>query len=320
MLQTKALYTLLRMQAAEDPSVKAEKWALENLREAKTEELFSRLRKHKIELDKTSFVQFAESWDTPEDLAELLLPEEDEEAFDPLYLLLFELWRRLVPEKQSLSIFGDELDFLIGQYDREVLESDEPVQDALANLLEILDENADAGAPPQEVFSAIGDYCAHDLEAFLIDYISEILDSGNEAYAAELIEGFSPYVSDPNWFDFLRARLVSSKDIGEANEILRGLLEQKKTDPALLMETLQFLAGGGDHSLFISAVKKMLPLLQTQEELLDLMEIAADYFHRLDQDSVEAAIQKLLKKRKSAEGPINPSDPDVKTLQQLLVK
>jgi hypothetical protein len=313
------------MQAAEDPSVKAEAlktepWALEDLRTIQSEELFLRLKKHSIELDKTSFVQFAESCDTPEDLAELLLPEEEEDLFDPLYLLVFELWRRFVPEKQSLSIFGDEFDFLIAQYDQEKLESDEPIQDALANLIEILEENADAGVPPKEVFSAISDYCAHDLESFLVDYISEILDSDNEAYALELIEGFSPYISEPIWFDFLRARAISSKDGREANEILRSLLEQKETDPALLREILQFLASDGDHTLFVSTMKKILPLLKTQEELLDLMEIAADYYHRLDQESVEQTIQKLLQKRKCAEGPLSPSDPDLKTLHQLLLK
>lgn len=323
MMQTKALYNLLRLQAAEDPTVEAEAWALEDLRQITPEEIFSRLAARNVHLDKLAFVQFAENCDTPEDLAELLLPDqESEESYDPLYLLVFELWRRLLPEKQSLSIFGDELDHRIALYsqdDQENLESDEEIQDALANLLEVLDENADAGADPQEVFLAVSDYCAHDLESFIVDYIVDILDSENEPYASELIEGFTPYVSEPIWFDFLRARLASFKDIAEANRIIHRILENEP-EPTLLMEILNFLAGSGEHELFVAAVKKILPLLKTEEELLEVMEIAADYYGRLDQDAIEQSIQKLMQKRKSATGPLNPSDPDLKLLNQLLVK
>ncbi len=315
MLQTKALYNLLRLQAAEDPTIKAEAWAIEDLRQVPIEEIFSRLD---LQLDKSSFLQFAENCDTPEDLAEILLPDQgDEKQYDALYLLVFELWRRLIPEKQSLSIFGDELDHRIALYDQENLESDEEIQDALANLLEILDENADAGADPKEVFAAISDYCANDLECFVINYVSDILDSENEAYASELIEGFTTYAQEPIWFEFLRARLASFKDIGEANRIIHRILENEP-ESALLMEILNFLSVSGEHALFVAAVKKILPLLKMEEELLEVMEIVADYYGRLDQDAVEQSIQKLMKKRKSASGPLNHSDPDLELLRNCL--
>lgn len=321
MVQTKALYNLLRLNAAEDPTVSAEPWALEDLRAVSIENLFGRLAKANVPLDRSAFLQFAANCDTPEELAELLLPDE-EEQYDRLYLLVFELWRRLLPEKQSLSIFGDELDERIARYGQENLESDEPVQDVLANLLEILDENTDAGAAPQEVFEVISDYCAHDLENFIVDYIADILDSGNEAYASELIEGFAPYVNEPIWFDFLRARLVSSSDIKEANRLIHKILENEP-DSSLLMEILNFLAGSGEHELFVAAVRKVLPLLKTEEEFLEVCEIVADYYRRLDQDAVEQSIQKLMQKRKSSQqknnfGPLNPTDPDLKTLNQIL--
>lgn len=320
MMQTKALYNLLRMQTADDPSVPAEKWAIEDLRSVKTDEIFSRLKKRNVDLDKKTFVQFAENCDTPEDLAELLSSEEeDEKLFDSFYLLVFELWRRLLPEKQSLSIFGDELDERIELYDREELESDEQIQDVLANLLEILEENSDAGAEPQEVLHAIGDYCAHDVESFIVDYISDILDSGNEAYASELIEGFTPYISEISWFEFLNARLESFKNIGAANRKIRKILE-KESDPSLILEILRFLTGSGEHDLFVLAVKKILPLLKQEEELLEVMEIAADYYRRLDQDEIEQAIQKLMQKRKSATGPLHPSDLVLKSFGQIIAQ
>ncbi len=324
MLQTKALYNLLRLKAAEDPSLGAEEWALEDLRKIPIEKIFSRLSRRGHDLEKGAFLQFAETCDTPEELAELILPDQgDEKQYDSLYLLVFELWRRLIPEKQSLSIFGDELDHRIALYDQEDLESDEEVQDALANLLEVLDENTDAGADPQEVFSVIGDYSANDLESFIIDYIVDILDSDNEPYASELIEGFAPYVSERAWFDFLRARLAAFKDIGEANRLIHRVLEDDP-EPSLLIEILNFLAGSGEHALFVAAAQKILPLLKTEEELLEVMEIAADYYGRLDQDAMEQSIQKLMKKRKSVikslDGPLDAKDPDLNLFNQLLSK
>ncbi len=320
MLQTKALYNLIRLNAKEDPKFSAEKWALEDLRPLEMKTLFERLKKHGIAIDKEAFFQFAEQCDTPEELADLLLEDEaDEKKWDLAYLVLFELWRRLLPEKQSLSIFCDELDQRISLYDQDALENDEPVQDSLANLLEILEENTDSGADPKEVFKAISNYCAHDVESFLYDYISEQLDNNNPYYASELTEGFAPFAQEPIWFDFLKARLVSVTDIGEANTLIHEILDLEPEFP-LLMETLQFLAGSGEHDLFITAIKKILPQLKAEEEFLEVMETVADYYRRLDEDKLEQAIQKLLKGRKKASGKLNPSDPDLKKLRELITK
>ncbi len=311
MLQTKALYNLLRLNAAEDPSIQADSWEVEDLRTLSLEELFARLRKCNVQIDKNTFHQFADQCDTPEDLAELLIS--DGKKQDPLYLVIFELWRRLLPEKQSLSIFCDELDHRIALYDLGELRSDELVQDALANLLEILDENADAGADPEDVFIGICDYCAHDLENFLYDYVADLLDSGNSLYASELIEGFSPYVTEPLWFDFLRVRLLAYTDVGDANIAMHSLLENELELP-LLLEMLRFLSTTGEYSLFLLAAKKALSHLAMQEELIEFLNIAADYYRRLDEDDKEQALQKIARQQKK--GPIHTSD--LKIVQELL--
>lgn len=305
-LQTKALYNLLRLNAAEDPSVEAEPWALEDLRPVSLEELFLRLDRHGISLDRYRFLQFAKECDTPEELTDVLLPDEtQEEVKDPCYLLIFELWRKVLPEKQSLSIFCDELDHRISLYDLGDLTSDEPIQDVLANLLEVLDENADAGADPEEVFRAISEYCAHDLEVFLYDYISDLLDSGNALYASELIEDFSPYMGELLGFDFLRIRLIARTDISEANVAMHRLLQQDLDKP-LLLEIIQFLSANGEHDLFKQAIKKVLPLCTSQEELTEVISWIADFYRRLDEDEKEKAVQRLLLNRPS--GPLQPSD------------
>jgi len=314
MLQTKAIYNLLRLQADEDPSVKAEEWALEDLRPVSLDALFSRLKKYQVEPEKGSFQQFARQCETPEELSDLLFPDSMEEsARDPFYLLIFELWRRLLPEKQSLSIFCDELDHRIALYDQGLLESDEPIQDALTNLLEVLDENADSGVEPEQVLAAISDYCAHDQIDFLYDYISDLLDEGNSLYASELIEGFYPYAPDNFWFDFFRIRLLALTDIGDANAAAHRLLENELSLP-LLLEMLRFLASGTERELFTLSLKKAAVLVKDQEELIEMLAIMADYYEALHEDDLVKSIQKLMDSRQ--EGPPRPSDFQI--LQKLI--
>jgi hypothetical protein len=230
MLQTRALYNLLRLNGERE---------VEDLRPVATDELFSRLQRYGIQIEQAAFTQFAEECQSPEELTELLLPDEGEEE-DAVYLILFELWRRILPEKPSLSIFCDELDHRIALYDQGVEESDELIQEALVNLLEVLDQNVDAGADPQEVFSAISDYCAHDLETFLFDYILDLLDSENCLSASELIEGYSHYIQEPLWFDFLRARLLSFTDEKAAQIAIQRILESNP-DEDLMQEIARVL-------------------------------------------------------------------------------
>lgn len=298
MLQTKALYNLLWLSSKEDPHLKAKDWAVENLREVSLEDILKRVQSFRVVLDKASFCHFAEKCDTPEELSDLLLPDEaKEEEKDPFYLLVFELWRRLIPERQSLSIFCDELDHRIFLYDHTLLESDEPIQDVLANLLDVLEENVDAGAKPQEIFALLSNYCAHDLESFLYDYIADLLDAGNHLYASELVEGFSPYVADISWFVFLKIRLSSLTDIGKANEELHLLLEEPLS-PDLIWDVVEFLSANGEHALFKRAVKKILPELEEGQDRLEVAAFIADFYRRLDEEEKEKKVQQMIQKKR----------------------
>lgn len=297
-LQTKALYNYLRFAHAEDPSIPCEGWQIENLRTESLESLFERLKKKGIFLDSHSFAHFAEECDSPESLAELLLADlEEPELYDRLYLVLFELWRRLLPERQSLSVFCDELDHQIWLFDNDKLDSDEPIQDAIANLIEILEEHVDAGGKPAEVFASIGRFSAQDLYSFLVDFISELLDEGNELYATELIEHFMPYVHDDGWFAFLRIRLMALSDPVKANQQLASLFENKKAITLdFLIEALHFIAIYGEKPLFLRAVHLAIPLLETGEEFALLLTLSIDYFRRRDREDLELAASKILQK------------------------
>jgi len=294
MLQTKALYNLLRFNAKKDPSIKAEPWALENLREASLDALWRKLVRLKIPLDATHFVQFAKECDSPEALADLLLDETQANLYDPIYLILFELWRRFFPERASLSIFCDELDFQMDHYDSGELQSDEPIQDGLANLLEILEEHVDQGMSPKLAFTSVSEYLATDLTTFLYDYILDLLDQGGTLYASELIEEFSPYIPDPIRFDCLAVRLQTN--IVQANQQIKALLH-KPLEQDLLFDLLHLLAAIGEHELFQAAIKKLLPTLTDEEEIEEILDIAIEYYRRLDLDELAQAIVQIKKKR-----------------------
>lgn len=319
-LQTKAIYNLLRLNAQETSGAEVEPWALENLRDVSMDILFQRLSVWGISLDKNSFTSFAGECDTPEELTELLLEESvSPKEHDQAYLVIFELWRRILPEKQSLSIFCDELDHRIFLYDRGSLETDEPIQDILANLQEILDENQDEGEVPVEIFQAISEYCAHDIEGFIYDYITELLDSEDVGYAQELIEGFSPFLPESIWVLFLKARVLSFSDSSRGNaEVAQILDKYPDNETPFLFETLRFLSVSGEHRLFIAVIQKIIAQLETEEEFEELLEIAADYYRRLDQDEVEMAIEQLMKKRSLKTFTFDPRDPDLKVFAQSL--
>jgi hypothetical protein len=314
-LQTKALYTLLRLNHDQDPSIACESWQIEDLRVLPKEELFDRLKSYGLELDAQTLQRFAEECDSPEDLTELLLVEHAEpELHDRLYLLLFEIWRRLFPERQTLSIFCDEFDHRICLYDDGLLDSDELIQDALANMIEIFNQNSDAGAEPAEILESVNSHCAHDVMNFLIEYISELLDNGNELYASELIEHFAPYTQEAAWFDFLRVRLSAFSDPVSANHLLGALLEEKEAMSLdLLMEMLRFQTVFGERPVFMEVVQQMLPLVQVQEEFVEMIELAADYFRRRDRDDLEQAVLKLLEDKKDYFDP-----DDLKALERIL--
>ena len=321
-LQTKALYNLFRLNVQEESDSTVEPWAIEDLRLLSLDQLFARLAGLGLDLDKRRFASFAEPCDSPEELMDILCEEgEDPKKNDPIYLVVFELWRRLIPEKQPLSIFCDELDHRIFLYDRDLLESDEPIQDALANLKEILDENIDAGAKPFELFEGISHFCAHDIEGFLYDYVSELLDSDNTIYATELVDEFTPFLAEPVWFDFLRARITSVTDPARANAQIASILDRHpKMDAVFLFEIIRFLAVSGEHPLFIALVQKILSQMETEEEFQELMEITADYYRRRDKDDVESAIERIMKKRQANSSSVfSLADPDLRTFAKSLV-
>lgn len=322
-LQKKALYNLIRYSSLEDKSFKDYKnWQVEDLRDLSKKDIFNKLSKLKINLDKDHIILFSHSSDSPEELTDYLTDHLDkEEKYDQIYLLIFELWRRFVPEKQSLSIFCDELDYRIYLYDKNLLESDEAIQDALANFLDILEEHVDKGLDPKEVFTSLKEYLAHDSEKFLFDYILEQIDYNNILYAQELYDGYVKYVFNEIWFKLLHGLLISFENTYEANEIIKDIIsnDDDSNNLEFLFTTLELLTKFGDKKVFLEVMNKTLPFIKAENHFQYLLQIVADYFHKIDKEDVEKAVINIMEKRSKSKKRFSLSDEDVKKLTSFFI-
>ena|SRR3990167_8138689 len=298
MNSTKALYNHLRYLAREDSTLKVDSWAIENFRTLPIAKLWEQLHQLGIQIDQIAFSHFSKGCDTPEELTDLLVDDDlSHQNRDQIYLILFEIWRRILPEKLSISVFCDELDYLIDQYDQNILDTDEKIQDALALLSEILAEHVDAKVKPKIAFEKLAEYCANNLEIFIYDYISDLLDQKNLSYAAELFEQFSIYFPLSLDWEFLQARILSFTEITEANRRLENIL-LKDVELDLLFEILELLISVGEKELFPIVLRKMTPLL-SPDDLEDALLLSAEYFRRLDCEKEELKILELKKSKKS---------------------
>lgn len=313
-MERRALYNSVRMNWLWDPSTKVDLWQVEDYRKMPAETIFERLKEHDLQLNKATFLALADTVDTPENLNDDLIAdyELDNETRDKIYLLIFELWRRFKPEKPCLSVFCDELDNQIFLYDRGETKP-KAIQDSLASLELILEENTDSGVDPVEVFETISSGCANDIESFIYDFISEQIDNDNVVYAQELIDDFIPYATDSKWLDFLSARVLSFTDHKEANQAIRKLIKSnaKKPDLEFNLELLSFVAKSGEPDIFATLVKNSLPLLDVEEDLQDLLSMVVDYYHRLDLENEEKHVEQLINERKKRrfDEKIHPKDP-----------
>ncbi len=312
--QDKALYNLLRMNWLENPSLEVKPWQVEDYRKFTAEELFTKLQALGLNLSQKNFSAYAENCDSPEELAECLwIRDEDLEGYDKSYLLIFELWRRLFPDKQSLSIFCDELDYRIEK------QNADKIQESLTELEDILDENADQGENPQKVFKMVSSFCAHELEDFLYDFIAEHIRSENELYASELLDGFYEFMTKKHWFDLLRAELFIVTDVEKSNGLIRSLLEELHDDPdfELLLEIGMVLIRQGEPDLFAETVAQARSLLKTEEDFQELLAVVADYYHFLDQEEEEKKVLAIIEKRAKRDlaKSFSGSDPDLSCLK-----
>lgn len=311
-IEKRALYNLLRMNWLKEPAIKVEPWQVEDYSALTIPILCKKLEAFDIHLDRTCFVIYADECDSPEELTDQLiadrslLPAEE----DQIYLLLFELWHQLMREKPSLSILCHELDEQIRLYDSGTIENPLALQETLHRFSRILEENVDHGVSPTEVFK----YCAHDVETFLYNFISDQIDEENESYAHELLGYFDPFLEHNRWFKLLHIRLCKHGQSKTAQKIVTEILEEgDETAVDYYMELLAILAENAYEELFHQTVTHVVPLLTDEESFQDLLEIIVDFFDIQKNELSKAYYSSLLKKRTSfpLSQPLKKNDPDL---------
>lgn len=324
LLERHALYNLIRMNWLNDPQLSVEPWQVEDYRALPLSTLFERLKQHEIDLDKTRFVAYADECDSPEELTEHLVGDSELEAKveDQIYLIVFELWRRLMTEKPSLSIFCNELDYQIYLHDQGELSQSTHLQDALANFALLLNENVDEGLSTQEAFRLITPFFANDIESFLYDYIFELIDENNESYAQDLLDNFAPYLKGNKWFELLYIRLIERSNNRLADKLFIHLMEDylDEKDVDFNLELLAYMIDIGKSQEFKNFASQTLDIITKEEDFHDLLMLCMDYFHRLDNEAQENQIQTILKNRhqNNPEDIFKDSDPDSKTFLKIL--
>lgn len=327
LLHKKAFYNLLRLNQHKIESgminiTDLEPWQVENYRKIPTDELLERLRVLGKPMNSEEFIAQADQYESPEELVEKIAKEKDPFDQDRLFLIFFELWRRLLPEKRVMSIFCDELDFQISYFLEKKDPSYSSLQDALTYLQEIIEDNKDQGVEKKEAFQIIQMFCAHNLETFFYDYILSLILADEKQYAAELLESFKQCFQHTFWFEYLAARLAILEDPEDGYKQLERLINKMKREPHLdlALDILYFLGESGNQSLFHDLAIKTLPLLKIEADFQELMDACFIHYNHLELKQQGDAIAEILNKRQDLpiDMPIQPSDGDVKALRRIL--
>ena len=295
-LQKKAYYNLLYFDYLDGETNSYEKWQIENYEDLSLDDIFCRIQTLNINLDSEKFYSLAQSVNNPEELLDVLSPSLiNEKDIDFLYLLIFELWRRLITDKISISIFCDQLDKSIFAYDHEQIDNDQKLQDLLENLEKLLNENVDQGLDPTDVFSIFSAYCAYDIGNFLYDYILEQMEMDNKRYAIDLLEGFYPYVKKNHWFFLLCLDLC--EDTYQIKKFIFHLLDYMKNHPDVDfgLETLKVIVDKATKEQFLQAISLLLQKRLEKKDLIELLETSCEFFQRYNNEEIEKAVTHLLK-------------------------
>ena len=311
-IERRALYHLLRMNWLNDPTMSVEPWQVEDYRAFSLPTLFERLKSFDIQLDNNSFIAYANECDSPEDLTDYLIGDRTLSNLeeDQIYLTVFDLWRRLLTEKPSLTIICDELDHQMYRYDQQQPETIIDLQKALTHFIRILEENVDQGVAPQEALRLLSPYCANDLETFLFDFMSDQLDEEHEVMVQDLIDELEPYTETNKWFKLLRIRLFDEYHHKIRLKLVEEIIEEHLNEEDLdyNIELLALLCDKNSSLHFISVANHTFSLLKQEDDFQDLLSLLIEYFH----------LQCQKRKSQRIDQPIKIDDLDIRTIKSLL--
>jgi hypothetical protein len=322
--QGRAFYNLLRFNSIEDPAIRNyEKWQVEDYRSLTDQDLFLRLKKLGLALDLEAFLEIAKNFETPELLSEYLTPDETEvEMIDKIYLPLFELWRRFKKDCRSLSIFADELDLWMQVYDGQKEDVDDIIHSYLFELENFLDEAADAGKDPKEVFAYISSFFAHDIENFVYDFVYDLVEKESLVSASELIDAFIPYVKRETWFEYLRLRIFSRQDVEQFSFLVHRFAEKvlEMKDFELLLEVLDLMIDDSLIDLFFEFFRQGLSLITNSNQLKEMALILKDFYDSIEDHRKSQFVQSYLTviAKKDFSKKLSKNDPLIEELSKLI--
>lgn len=257
-------------------SNQAEKWQIEDYTKLSLSTLFNRLAKLNIPLDDKQFASYLQNSESPEDLTDILCEkEEGSSEHEQTYLIIFELWRRLATEKETLSIFCDRLDHLIHDYDEGKPVAEELIK-ALNDVLKIFENHTAAGLSQKETYELFSSYLAQDLETFIYDFLCDLLEAGESTLTFELLFGFHEFLHDKTALDLLKSILNLLENPEDTETLffnmIDGVFEKKRYN--LILDAIYFVHDAGLLKIAKEITLRLLDVSKGDErtEILSLLE------------------------------------------------
>lgn len=282
-LGRKALFNCLRAQHKLEGS-DCEPWQVDDYRKWPLEKLLQWLRAFGWPLDHSQFVAYGESVEGPQELLDLLIADQPISAKqdDQLFLVIFELWRRLIPHGCNIELLCDEFDYQIEAY-QQGDPVDRELEKAFSTLLEIVHDPSQNISQSRSIFALIADGSAQDLELCLYEFILDQLEAGAIDYAKELHAQFEKLVRDPLWFDLA---CIHWSDNEQALKLLRNLHQSLKREPqmALLFEILHYLSEREVAQEFQRFFDLAQAQILDQDEKIELQELSTIYLQSREQE------------------------------------
>ena len=289
----RAYYNLLWLEKLRGNTIPAKGFEILDYRKLSLAELFINLENLNIFFNEVTFSRYCEDLDSPEELIESLGLDDGDEKREG-YLLCFELWRRLLPEKECVSIFCDELDRIIAKYEKD--RDDEELLQTLHHLIDILDRNTVTSDSAHEIFNRLSMYIAHDLENVIFTYIDTMITDGLEDEYLALLDHFMPYVSDKRNLQFLKLKTLSN-DFEEEKENLSGFLVSSLTEDLnfpLSLHLLFYLTEMRNDELFSELFATLASSTKEEDSLVALLDVLVEYHRKRGREEKEKQVTRFL--------------------------
>jgi hypothetical protein len=267
-----------------------------------------------VELPKDGFKVASEDFDSPEEMIESLdTSAMSEHQREKTYLHFFELWKRENADRPSISIFFDDLDAVIEDYHKDPSGDEERMMIALIDLQLILESLTERVKRDEAIFRTLMHYSSHDLEATIYNFIFDLLQRQEFIKASEFIDGFTPFMKDKRWFQFLRIKALDNPESSEVEHYIEELMQSlaKKRDFYLTLALLNYFNEASLLDLFIELYEKALDTAKTHEEYRELQDLLFTYFTLNDDEKRAHEVIEMIEKKESKKECL-------KTLSQLI--